>query len=84
MQADETPKYCEDCRFCLVPSNGLKFARCTNPGAVTKTTGFGGDQFVARELDIEGHRYCSSTRLDQAMCGENADWFEAKAEKVAA
>lgn len=74
-------KYCEDCQFCFVPPSGLGFARCMAPGAIKQKDG---DMFVSRKFEADQHRFASSTRLDDAMCGAEAKWFAVKTDEAAA
>lgn len=72
-------KYCEDCKFCFVPTNGIKFARCTNPAVVERDD----DRFLAPQFDLEVHPYATVTRKCGG-CGEAAVLFEPKTEAEAA
>jgi hypothetical protein len=72
-------KYCEDCKFCDTTS-GMSLARCGNSKAPETNIG---DRFVARQFDKP--KFASSVRLEGALCGPDAAWFEPKAsEQVAA
>lgn len=83
MQADETPKYCENCQHCRVPTNGLEFARCAAPQA---PTGFENrNRFLGAEFDKPIETYASVMRNGDHRCGPAAKWFQPKTtEQVAA
>lgn len=82
MQADETPKYCENCAFCRVPDNGIQFARCVAPQA-GKQEGTA-DRFVSAKFDKKEDQYCSTMRLVDSRCSPAARWFEPKQDAAVA
>lgn len=66
-------KYCENCKHCFVPPSGLKYARCA------KFPSLAAERFISKEFDEwEEHRYCSSVRVNDELCGSTAKLFEAK------
>lgn len=83
MQADETPKYCRDCRHFQLSDTGLANARCMAPQIDNGRRP--GIRFLSPELDTPDAKFAAIMREFDHRCGPAARWFEPKTtEQVAA
>lgn len=82
MQADETPKYCRDCRFCQIGENGLAFAKCAAPQS---PPGIESDRrFLGPEFPQSYPPFATVMRGGDHRCGPAAKWFQPKQDAAVA
>jgi hypothetical protein len=75
-QQPQERRYCENCRFCIVPESGLRYARCERAGIRDDGAHYISPKFAGPKPD----EFCSTVRSSTApdRCGPSALWFEAK------
>jgi len=69
-------RYCCDCRFCIVPGTGLRYARCGRAGIKDDGAHYISPDFPGPRPD----EFCSTVRVStrEDRCGPDAKWFEPK------
>lgn len=64
-------KFCKDCKYCVLAAyqdEGMDYAKCRSPN-------FGDKNLVSGQMP---NKFCTSSRISDDECGEEAKYFEAK------